>query len=92
MGKFEILSKNQIKYLFYRFKCNEDKLDSLGVDASELCVDLNTFCFHAYPSVRVMFENLFESTLDSVDSYYVCVGCGHVYWVNKNDFWKKILF
>ncbi len=41
---------------------------------------MNTFSLIEYPNVKVNFDNLFSSTLDSVESYYICIGCGHIYW------------
>jgi hypothetical protein len=44
-------------------------------------IDIDTCTLRDKPSVRIVLENLFEGTLNSVDMYYVCLGCGHVYWV-----------
>ena len=41
-----------------------------------------TYCLHQYPDVRVQLESIFDTTLLVVDIYYVCNGCGHIYWVS----------
>ena len=44
-------------------------------------VDLNTFCLKKNPNVRIQLEKLFDSTMEVIDEYFICDGCGHMYWV-----------
>ncbi len=44
-------------------------------------IDIETCTLKSSPAVRIVFQNLFEGTLNSVEMYYVCMGCGHLYWV-----------
>jgi len=44
-------------------------------------IDMNTYYLRGYPEVRVQFESIFATTIQIVDIYYICNGCGHIYWV-----------
>lgn len=41
-----------------------------------------------HPEVRVQFESIFDTTIETVDSYYICNGCGHIYW--EGPHWQNI--
>jgi uncharacterized protein with PIN domain len=44
-------------------------------------VDLSSLTLKSNPNVRIKLENIFDSTIEIVDTYFVCDGCGHIYWV-----------
>ena len=46
-------------------------------------IDVQTLHLKEFPQVCINFEQIFEGTLRCVDLYYVCNGCGQVYWVGK---------
>jgi hypothetical protein len=57
----------------YDLKMDEDLLQK---------VDVENMCLVQYNSVKIRLDTLFDSTLEIVDSYFVCNGCGNIYWVN----------
>lgn len=54
-------------------------------------VDLNKFCLLKQPSPRIELESLFESTIKIIDMYWICDGCGHIYWVNSGFIVNEII-
>lgn len=43
-------------------------------------INLETLHLKKYPNTRILIENLFDSTLEVIPCYYICNGCGHMYW------------
>lgn len=56
----------------YDLKSDQDLLNK---------IDVFTYRLVKSPSVRVQFESIFDTTLEAVSLYYICEGCGHIYWV-----------
>jgi hypothetical protein len=53
-----------------------------GTDANlENKIDLETFRLRASPNVLIQFDDIFDSTINAVDEFFICEGCGHIYWV-----------
>ena len=46
-------------------------------------VNIDTMCLVQNSGVKVRLENLFDSTLEIIDEYFICNGCGNIYWVKK---------
>ena len=44
-----------------------------------------------HPETLVHIENLFDTTIDCISQYYICNGCGHIYWWVYNSC-KKLIF
>jgi uncharacterized protein with PIN domain len=65
------------------------KADILSLGDYDICkdaelnekVDVNSMTLRSNPNVRIKLENIFDSTIEIVDTYFVCDGCGHIYWV-----------
>lgn len=51
-------------------------------------IDTETYHLRKWPEVRVQLESIFDTTLQVVDTYYVCNGCGHIYW--EGPHWQNI--
>ena len=99
IGSFTLLSKNQIKAIWYLNKIikNEshenitEKLSTLNIQDYDYTkdedlknkVDLNTLCLMKRPNVKIELEALFESTIQIMELYFICDGCGHIYWVKE---------
>ncbi len=69
-------SKSSIKSIQ---PCDEYSLN--GDEDLKIKIDMNTYHLRGYPEVRVQFESIFATTIQIVDTYYICNGCGHIYWV-----------
>ena len=44
-------------------------------------VNIETMCLNYFGKVRIKLDSLFDSTLEIVDEYFICDGCGSIYWV-----------
>ena len=44
-------------------------------------VDIETMCLNFFGQVRIKLDTLFDSTIEIVDDYFICNGCGSIYWV-----------
>lgn len=44
-------------------------------------IDINSMQLRQPPNSIIDLDGLFDSTINIIDTYYVCVGCGHIYWV-----------
>jgi hypothetical protein len=89
------LSKLQIKALWHRDKTDlgektSDELFSLNdIDGYDLTkdkdlmskVNISTMCLNTTQAPKINLSGLFKSTIGIIDLYYICGGCGHVYWV-----------
>ena len=51
-------------------------------------VNYESYYLVNYPQVRVKFESIFDTTIETVDSFYICNGCGHIYW--EGPHWQNI--
>jgi len=51
-------------------------------------LDVETFYLKQRSNVRIQIENVFDSTIDIIDLYYICDGCGHIYW--EGPHWQNI--
>lgn len=78
-----------MKILWNKFKAdtngiideqNENEL-SLDDELAEK-VDVNTMCLRSQLAPKINIQGLFDSTIDVIDMYYICAGCGHMYWVS----------
>ena len=90
---FTSFTKEQAKYLWSRHnksllvsqaQARADEARHLSERAwSDLSekVDLESMCLRSHVKVRIKFENVFDTTIEAVDTYMICNGCGHVYWV-----------
>lgn len=84
------LSKRQVKVLWKKYKT-----DSAGVkddtNENEMAVDeeisekidVSTLRLRTELAPKINIQGLFDSTIDIIDMYYICAGCGHMYWVSK---------
>jgi hypothetical protein len=80
-GTFTIIDKKEANYLFFKYKNDQEKLQKMNKDEiGELHVDEETMCLKDFPNTLIHIENLFDTTIDCIDKYYVCNGCGHIYW------------
>ena len=59
----------------YSLKDDQDLAQKINVD---------NFTLKSNPSVPIQLEYLFDTTIEVVDLYFVCEGCGHIYWVNDS--------
>lgn len=83
------LSKRQVKSLWKKVKLDkEGVIDELNEEAingdHELVkkVDLETLRLRTELAPKINLQCLFESTIEIIDMYYICAGCGHIYWVS----------
>lgn len=97
------LTKRQVKILWNKFKADstgvidEANENALGMDEdiSEK-IDVSTMCLRTELAPKINIQGLFDSTIDIIDMYYICAGCGHMYWVScfnlKFVFFLAIIF
>ena len=38
--------------------------------------------------VKIQIDNLFETTIEVIEEYFICDGCGHIYW--EGPHWQHI--
>ncbi len=51
-------------------------------------IDIQTLHLKESPGIKIEFEYIFEGTIRTVNTYYVCNGCGHVYW--EGPHWQSL--
>jgi hypothetical protein len=56
----------------YDLKADKDLLQKVNIE---------NMCLTQSNGVKLKIETLFDSTIEIIDSYFVCNGCGNVYWV-----------
>ena len=67
--------------MFFKFKNDIEKLNEIDVKKiGDFHVNIETLGLKDFPETIVHIENLFDTTIDVVDRYYICNGCGHMYW------------
>jgi len=44
-------------------------------------VNIENMCLTQFENVKIRVDTLFDSTLEEIDFYFVCNGCGNIYWV-----------
>ena len=59
---------------------NENEL-SLDEELGEK-IDVSTMRLRTDLAPKLNIQGLFDSTIDIIDMYYICAGCGHMYWVS----------
>ena len=84
------MSKRQVKILWQKVKSetngildeiNENELSTDDDLAAK--IDPNTMRLRTEQAPKLNILGLFESTIDIIDVYYICAGCGHMYWVYR---------
>ncbi|CAF0779065.1 unnamed protein product [Brachionus calyciflorus] len=88
-GSFTSLNRNQIRilWLIFKLKSTNEKVD---LDSSDYDyqtdedllkkVDLEKMCLKNTYNPKIELSGLFESTIKIMDTYFICDGCGQIYW------------
>jgi uncharacterized protein with PIN domain len=86
-GSFTKIDKQQFKALWHKHNRSPTNYKGSDYDLTKdenliNKINVNTLQLKDNPNVKVNLNEIFGSKIDKNEIYFICNGCGHVYWVN----------
>ena len=71
---------------------NEVDYCYLNDEELRMKVDIQNLCLLTPTRPSIDLSKLFESTIKVMDTFFLCDGCAHIYWVAKKNLYIKYKF